>query len=187
MSRQRVVNILRGPEASRIRFTFPTDSGTITIAQYVFLRVARAIEGRKVGVTVRNDYAPGIGSYRQPNNLWVPPVIGRLDEGAVLHECIHAYFDLAKTEITALDEEAAGFVVDALYFRMTGLPRSRWDNNLSELAGFVASGLLAEYAAGKTPIPPVGRISWNLLRAAILFDPDYAETVGDGGSFPHDG
>ena len=113
-------------------------------------------------------------------------MIGRVDEGQVLHECTHASFDLARSAVAALDEEAAGYVVGALYFRMTGLPRPRWNAPLHELAGVVADGLLGEYAAGG-PIPFVGLIDWNILRLAIQFDPVYAAgPAGTGGSSTDD-
>ncbi|HEX8097676.1 MAG TPA: hypothetical protein VF507_06550, partial [Pyrinomonadaceae bacterium] len=82
--------------------------------------------------------------------------------------------------------EAAAYVVDALYFRMTGLARNRWNTQLHALAGVVADGLLDEYQAGNTPIPAVGRVSWFLLRLFIMNHPVYmAGPAGTGGSYLH--
>jgi len=187
MSRQRVLNILRGPEADRIRFTFVANKATITIARSTFDRVARAIERGKVDVTINNTLGQGIARYLQPNNIETHSVIGRLAEGAVLHESLHAYFDLARTDISPLDEETAGFVIDALYFRMTGLSSARWHSRIERQAAVVADDLLAHYAAGISPIPAVNPIPWLILRGVIYTHPHYAKTVRSPGNYPHDG
>ena len=56
----------------------------------------------------------------------VPPILGRIDEAAVMHEATHAFFDLKTSNILATEEEAVSYIVTALYHRMTGLTPARW-------------------------------------------------------------
>jgi hypothetical protein len=197
--RDQVIALLRGPEAGRIRFVFPTASGNVTIGAGTFHHVARAVESRRVRVTVTNTFPAGVaGQYVQPNELQVRPMLGRVDLGLVLHECTHAAYDLLRTGITAWDEEASCYVVNALYFRMTGVAPSRWSASTHAMAGAVADDLLHQYARGTAGIPTVSRAAWEALRAVVLASPIYTFVdaahndfrpgmVATGGSYTHDG
>lgn len=175
-ARDKVLSLLRGPVVSRIRFTFPFSGGTVTIAPASFHRVAYAIETGKVSLQVTNTFPPGVGGQYTsgtPNRLSVAPLIGRTEEGLLLHECTHALFDITKTQVTDNQDEAAAYVVDALYFRMTGLQRPRWDASLHGAAGKVADVLLGAYQAGKTGLPAVDPAAWTALQAQIMLHPIY--------------
>ena len=189
MSTHRILQVLRSNEAGRIRFSFPAGGATLTVSHTTFLSVARAIERNVIAVTISTALPPGVGAqYVQPNAIVTPPVIGRVDEGLVLHECTHAAFDLARTAITALDEEAAAYVVDALYFRMTGLVRRRWNAALHAMAGTVADSLLHQYQQGTRGVPAVDPTIWHLLRAVIPVNPVYVGgPAATGGTYPHNG
>lgn len=91
----------------------------------------------------------------------------------LLHECTHAVFDLTKTLVTDNEDEAAAYVVDALYFRMTGLQRPRWSAEPHAIAGNVADALLRQYQAGKVRIPAVDPGLWTALRQAVMLHPIY--------------
>jgi hypothetical protein len=195
-TRQRVLQLLRGPVASRIRFKFPFWAGTVTISPVSFRHVAHAIETGHVHLDVTNAFPAGVaGQYVSgtPNTLRVKPIIGRVEEGLVLHECTHAIFDLTHTHVAAIDDEAASYVVDALYFRMTGLPRPRWNAPTHATAGAVADRLLRHYAVGTRGIPTIDMASWNALRGTIMVRPIYingpAGILGTllGSQYPHDG
>jgi len=198
-TRQRVLDLLRGPQASRIRFTFPFFAGTVTISPVSFRHVATAIERGTMRLDVTNAFPPGVaGQYISgtPNTLRIKPISGRIEEGLVLHECTHAIFDLTHTHVTANDDEAASYVVDALYFRMTGLRRPRWNGEPHATAGAVADALLRNYAVGTRGIPAIDAPSWNNLKATIMLHPVYntpithpAGVLGSllGGEYPHDG
>ncbi|HEX2891360.1 hypothetical protein [Vineibacter terrae] len=175
-TRDKVLSLLRGPVVSRIRFTFPFAAGTVTIAPQSFHRVATAIEAGTVSLQVTNTFPPGVGGQYisgTPNTLQVAPLVGRTEEGLLLHECTHAIFDLTKTQVTDNEDEAAAYVVDALYFRMTGLRRSRWNAEPHATAGSVADDLLRQYQAGKVRIPPVDTGLWATLRRTVMLDPLY--------------
>ena len=196
-TRQRVLDLLRGPQAARIRFTFPFFAGTVTITSASFARVARAIESGHMRLQVTNAFPAGVaGEYVSgtPNTLRIKPIVGRVEEGLLLHECTHAIFDLTHTHVTALDDEAASYVVDALYFRMTGLRRPRWNAQPHATAGAVADALLQHYARGTRGIPAVDHASWDALRGQIMVHPVYIAgpagilaTMLGGGEYPHDG
>jgi hypothetical protein len=150
-------------------------------------------------VTATNTFPAGVaGQYVQPNELRVKPMLGRGELGLVMHECTHAAYDLLRTGITAWDEEASCYVVDALYFRMTGLPLSRWNTPTHSAAGAVADDLLHKYARGTASIPTVSRAAWEALRAVVLVTPIYTfvmrpTTISGlawwrpGESYTHDG
>ncbi len=175
-SREKILALLRGPVVSRIRFTFPFSGGTVTIAPASFHRVAQAIENGKIRLQVTNAFPPGVGGQYTsgtPNLLAVAPLIGRTEEGLLLHECTHAVFDLTKTQVTDNEDEAASYVVDALYFRMTGLQRPRWNAEPHATAGRAADALLREYQSGRTGLPAIDPVAWTALRAQIALDPLY--------------
>jgi hypothetical protein len=196
-TRQRVLDLLRGPTAGRIRFTFPFFAGTVTISPVSFRHVANAIERGHVHLDVTNAFPPGVaGQYVSgtPNTLRIKPIIGRVEEGLVLHECTHAVFDLTHTRVNGNDDEAASYVVDALYFRMTGLRRPRWNAEPHATAGAVADALLRQYQAGTRGIPAIDATAWTTLKQQIALHPVYV--TGPAGIFgslfgpteyPHDG
>jgi hypothetical protein len=198
-TRQRVLELLRGPQASRIRFTFPFFAGTVTISPVSFRHVAAAIECGKVHLDVTNVFPAGVaGQYISgtPNVLRIKPIHGRVEEGLVLHECTHAIFDLTLTHVNGNDDEAASYVVDALYFRMTGLRRPRWNAEPHATAGAVADALLHNYAVGTPGIPAIDAASWSNLKATIMLHPVYNTPINNpagvlgtllGGEYPHDG
>jgi hypothetical protein len=180
--KERVIHVLRGLEAGRIRFKVPTKtSGTITINRASFQTVASAIQAGKIKVTPRATFRQGVGaeyhSWAIPGapsgELLVPPMFGREQEGLVMHECTHAFFDLTKSSVGGAEEEAISYIVDALYFRMTGLTTQRWNNEPHATAKAVADGLLRQYAKGDTPVPTVGEKEWHGLVLAVMLNPTY--------------
>jgi hypothetical protein len=189
-TRERVLATLRGAEANRIRFTFNSTGGAITINRAAFERVARAIERGNLHVRVVTTFRAGVGAqYRSDTNvIETPPVIGRADQGLILHECTHAYYDLISKNLMAVDDEASAYVVDALFFRMTGLPRPRWNATLHAMAGHVADDLLRQYQAGVYAPPEVSSLLWWPLKLLIASDPVYAPTpASTGGVYLRDG
>ena len=85
-------------------------------------------------------------------------------------------------------------VVDALYFRMTGLPRPRWNAQLHAAAGAVADGLLSAYQRGTAGIPAVSAAAWASLKLQISLHPVYLSgpagivpSLLGTGEYPHNG
>ena len=198
MSAQQQVNdLLRGSVAHRIRFTFPFFAGTVTITSVSFAHVAMAISYGRIQIDSTTAFPAGVaGEYiaGPPKVLRVKPMLGREEQGLVLHECTHALFDLTLTHVSANDDEAAAYVVDALYFRMTGLPRPRWNAQLHAAAGAVADGLLRAYQRGTTGIPAVNAAAWASLKLQISLHPVYLSgpagfvpSLLGTGEYPHNG
>lgn len=189
-TKARILQILTGHEAARIRFTFPAGGVNHTITAHVFHRVARAIRHGHIHVTVTTTLPVGVGAqyHTDTDTIEAPRVIGRPDEGLILHECTHAFYDITSNPINALDDEASAYVVDALYYRMTGLTRPRWNNEPHATAGPVADALLQDYQRGAVAVPTVNAAAWANLRNAIRTNGTYTgEPPATGGSYIHDG
>ena len=201
-TKERILAMLRGEEAGRIRFSVHTTTGTITINRTTFTTVATAISAGKIKVTPQAVFAPGVGAEYHgwaipggsSGELLVPPIFGREQEGLTIHECIHAFFDLQIINVRATEEEAICYIVDALYFRMSGLTTTRWNNEPHATAKGVADGLLQQYQKGDVPIPRVDETAWNTLVLAVAMNPTYLTKTaglihwfGGADSYTHDG
>jgi hypothetical protein len=188
--KRRVIHVLRGTEAGRIRFTFPlAGGGTITISPQTFRDVSRAVEQGDIDVDPHAALPAGADAQYDPDidTLGVASQhIGRQQEGVLLHECTHAWFDINSTNIGVQDDEAAAYVVDALYYRMSGVnPIRRRGFVTFANADRVAVNLLQQYQRG-VQAPTVDPANWNSLRAAIAADPNYLAAVAQG-SYTHNG
>lgn len=139
---QRVVTVLRGPLARRVRFRFNGQAGPVAVDHSSFDRVARAINSDNIRVTDL-AHAPGgvhshslAGAYDgegSRNFFYVRPAghNSRIWEGTIIHEAVHASIDLTHSYIATADNEAAAFLAGAMYFVMTGLPIPRWGRDAS--------------------------------------------------------
>jgi hypothetical protein len=179
----RVLGILRGREASRIRFSFTSSAGGIvSINRTNFERVAAAIEHVPPGVhvSVTTSLPPLVAARYSPdtNTLEIHPIIGRAEEGSVLHESVHASLDLTLSGLPGLDDEVAAYIVEVLYYRMTGLPRARFSGPIHSLANAVATSILEGNRIDMTAL--------NALRRAILASSAYSPLV-DGAPYFHNG
>jgi hypothetical protein len=167
--------------------------GDITIDHTTFATVADAIEKHKIKVTpVTHFDDPDIEAQYKPDavpasssslgtvpgfssgELLVPPILGRHQEDDAMHECTHAFFDLQSIDINATEDEAISYVVDALYSRMTGVPKSRWGSDqISKTSQVVAGKLLHQYQLGAAGIPKVDDSAFKAVVLAVATDPFY--------------
>ena len=105
----RVLQVLNGPTVARIRFRFPIKRCHVTIAPQTFHLVARAVRAGKVIVRRPTDFDPTAGArYNdvartrkdgtvvRANKLEVNSVAGRFDEATVVHESLHAAYDMLR-------------------------------------------------------------------------------------------
>ena len=179
--RERVLSLLRGEAVSRIRFTAVTTAGPVTISRATFATVATAIDSGKIKITPRAVFDGNVAAEYSPEavpggpsgELLVPLLLGRGEEGYAVHECIHAFFDLKSIALNATQEEALAYVVSALYYRMTGLPPTRWDAEPYATAKTAADGLLRRYAVGVAGIPAVDDNAWRSLMLSVGFNEAY--------------
>jgi hypothetical protein len=203
-----VLALLLGPVAARIRFRFPIPGSHVTIAPQTFYVVAHAINSGRVHVRRPTDLPAGAAAQYNDvartradhtvvaaNTLEITGIGGRLDESFVMHESLHAAYDLLHTGLDGNSEEASAMVVSALTCRMTGLPLPRWANGaIYGTAAQAADTLLRQYQRGDPGIPMVGGAEWEALRLAIMLDPLYLlRTAGGitgwlfGQQYTHDG
>jgi hypothetical protein len=183
----RVLQVLHGPTVARIRFRFPITGSHVTITPQTFHHVARAIRSGRVIVRRPTDLDPTAGAQYndvartradgtlvRANTMEIPSLAGRYDEAGIVHESLHAAYDLLRTGLDANSEEASAMVCDALYCRMTGLPRPQWiGSRVFADAERAAQTLLRQYQKGDRGIPMVGAAEWNTLRVGVLLDPAY--------------
>ena len=194
--RERVLALLRGHEAARIRFTVPSASVPVTINHLTFTTVANAIVAGKIGVTLfvpASGPGTALAEYHQPagptapatGQLMVPRILGRIDEAAVMHESTHAFFDLGSSNILGSEEEAVSYIVTALYHRMTGLTPQRWTGAEPFIsAKAVADSLLHQYQVGAAGVPTVDAAAFSTLVLAVQTTPLYLLPSTPGGSTP---
>jgi hypothetical protein len=203
-----VLGVLNGPTVARIRFRFPIRGSHVTITRQTFHHVVHAIHTGRVFVQLARDLPPGAGAQYNDvarnradgtavpaNTLEIQSRTGREFEAHIVHESLHAAYDLLRTGIDANAEEASAMVCSALYCRMTNRTRPYWANaKIWGPAGQVAQTLLVQYQKGDPGIPMVGEEPWRRLRIDVGLDPLY--TSGPAGIFtgwllgmqyPHDG
>lgn len=112
------------------------------------------------------------GTQVRANTLEINSAAGRLDEALLVHESLHAAYDLLRTGLDANSEEASAYVCTALYCRMTGLPRPGWTGTrVYANAERAAQTLLSQYQKGVRGIPMVGAAEWNTLRVGVVLSP----------------
>jgi hypothetical protein len=191
----RVLQVLNSPTVARIRFRFPIRGSHVTITRQTFRHVIRAIVSGRVIVRAPTDLAAGVaaqyndvartranGTVVRANTLEINPMLGRFDEATLVHESLHAAYDLLRTGLDGNAEEASAYVCTALYCRMTGLPRPLWANGqIYANAELTAQTLLKQYQKGNPGIPFVGDDAWRMLRAGIGMHPVYATSNGTAG------
>jgi hypothetical protein len=191
--KDRVLSLLRGHEAARIRFTVPSASVPVTINHVAFTTVANAIVAGKIGVTPFASTMRALAEYDQPTGptapssgqLMVPPILGRIEEAAVMHESTHAFFDLTTSNILGTEEEAVSYIVSVLYHRMTGLTPRRWMGAEPYIsAKVVADALLRQYQVGVSGPPAVDAGQFQTLLLAVATTPTYLIPASPGAGTP---
>ncbi len=192
--RDDILSLLRSHTVSRIRFRFPIGvhlGNDVAVTSASFRRVEAAIESGAVAIKETTRFPPGIAGMYINNTLRVDPRPGRARHGMILHECTHAYFDIAQKRIRDHSDEAAAYTVNALYYRMTGYARGAPLAQLHEAARPVADALLQEYQDGAVGAPRVDLAAWHALRLSIRAHPTYHGIRGrwldDSRTYEHDG
>ena len=188
-AKAQVLKLLRGREATRMNFQFPGGAGDIIVSKASFETVATAIDAGKVNVSQVTTLPAGVGAQYTGtgtgNLMEVPQIVGRVQEAYVMHECLHAYFDLIKSNVQDVPEEAAAYVIADLYAKMTNLKDDRLSGTPFDEARPLASAILKHQARGSAGVPVVDATAWATLIAAVRSVPDYSG-LGTG-STGHDG
>lgn len=182
--KKQIIKVLEGAKAGRIRFSFPVGDRMLTIDRQAFLSVARAI--RKGTITI---YQTGYGQngssarYMYYNEIQISQIVNPMDESDALHESLHAYFDIKKIAIPAIEEEAAAYVASTMYLIMSKIPQKLWNIEPHATAGTASFLLMAEHKAHPKEIPVVNTDAWANLLWVLSKDPLYDKVK----SYTHDG
>lgn len=205
--KNQVLSLLEGSVVSRIRFRFPIRSGEVTITRQTFHAVARAIRSNSAYVARPTDLPANYGAQYniaartradgtavRANTLEVTSAMGRTFESYIVHESLHASYDLRRTGFDATSEEASGYVAAALYNRMTGHAKPLWASGaIWSSANQVAQTLLVQYQRGDPGVPAVGADEWRTLRVSVALHPVYLPLESGltgllfGTQYSHDG
>lgn len=190
MSRERIINFLSTGTSQRISFSFVSSTGvTVTVNNTTFQRVANAIHSGRVNLVETTTFAAGVGAEYlaqgdparslPANTLRVPPQIGRLDEGGLIHESVHASFDLTLSGgVNASEEEATAYIAEYVYYRRTGLsPRRIVRDSITRAAQPIANAVVNHQ--------PITAAQINALAKAITGHPTY--TSMPTGPYQQDG
>ncbi len=188
------LGILRNGDTARIRFSFNGAAVTamslgtpISIDGSTFRRVATALANNTLHV-VENHFSENKMVYAawdddangyEANTFYLgnTPRYSRDFNGLVVHESVHAFFDLTRFSVQWVDNEAAAYIAQAYYLRNSGYAQSRIPIG-SPLR--VASLFVGDMTAG-------GDASSLLdsIRDSLRSNPDYESYIG--GSFTGDG
>jgi hypothetical protein len=180
--KQQILEILRSNETHRIRFSFQGTGGRVTVDHTSFNRVATAIASDQIQI-VEGRFTRDIAVY----SSWADPAEGfaantlylgrnprssRLFNALIVHECVHAAFDLARASLPWVDNEAAGYIAQAYYARNSGLPRMAY--NYGDHA-FIAYSIVTNMRADSQ-----SDVDYFLtaLRDSLNADPMYHRNMG---------
>ena len=186
--KEQMISILRSGEAHRISFSFTGSTGaTVSVNSQTFERVADALRRGAIAV-VEGRFPNDIAMYSSKAEngfaantfyLGANPRYSRLFNALICHESVHASFDLTRSTLPWIDNEAAGYIAQAYYARNSGLPRMAYEfGSHSIIAYSVVEGMRANSASD---------ISFFLgeLRNSLNADPMYHSYIG--GQFTGDG
>ncbi|MEZ5306432.1 MAG: hypothetical protein R2684_04725 [Pyrinomonadaceae bacterium] len=152
--KERMVRILQSSETQRIRLNMTFPAGTaIEINGESFTRVATALNANRIHVQ-EGGVPDGVAKYSArvegasaANTFYIGAnSFGSRDfAGLIVHEAVHAFFDLTSGLLPWLDNEAAAYVAQGMYLRHSGFPMSRFNTTSlayfgREIAGCVARG-----------------------------------------------
>jgi hypothetical protein len=136
--KEQMIRILRSGEAARINFSFTgSGGGTISVGPETFTRVARALETGTIAV-VEGRFSGNIAMYSSKadaaagfaaNTFYLGnnQRYSRLFNALICHEAVHASFDLTRSSLPWIDNEAAAYIAQAYYARNSGLPRMAFE------------------------------------------------------------
>ena len=120
-----IVHVLESSDTQRISFTFVGKSGLkIPIDGGRFSRVARAIRGGTIKVIYPVPTGPYSAFYDAKSNTFSIaeglPISSRMFNALIVHESLHAAFDLNKSVLTHFESEAMAYVAQGFYLKNSG-------------------------------------------------------------------
>ncbi len=184
--REKMIGILRSSDTQRIRFSFTGSTGiSISVDGSSFRRVAEAIEDNSVRVQT-GGVAEGWAKYSAraegssaANTFYIGAnnYSSRDFDGLIVHEAVHASFDLTSTTLPWIDNESAAYIAQGYYLRNSGYRTSRMNQTgMPYLGRMIVNDIIS---GGDTAF-------WiEALRNSLLSDPQYHSYIR--GTFTGDG
>jgi hypothetical protein len=185
-AKEQMIEILRDPQTARIHFNYSSSTASASISRRNFHRVADALESGHLHVVPgrfqdnRLTYSAWASGDDAENTFYLGNNLtwSRDFNALVVHESIHAYFDLDSVGISWLDNEAVAYIAQGFYLRNSGYPQSRLEEDEPYELGYRVA---AEYARNNG-----SPNTWiTLLRDKLNTDPRYSSYIhtrfrGDG-------
>lgn len=186
--KEQMISILRSGETQRISFSFTGSTGsTVSVDARSFARVADALRSGAISV-VEGRFPNDIAMYssKAANGfaantfyLGANPRYSRLFNALICHESVHASFDLTRSTLPWIDNEAAGYIAQAYYARNSGLPRMAYEFGSHAIHAYsIVENMRARNASDVA-------FFLGVLRDSLAADPLYHSYIG--GQFSGDG
>ena len=179
--KEQMIEVLRDQQTRRIRFGFSGSTGvSISVDPSSFRRVSNAIENGDITVS-EGGVASGWAQYNARNNTFSVArgqEWSRAYNALLVHESVHAAFDLSRSQLPWLDNEAAAYIAQGYYLRNSGFSRSRLDE-----LGQPYLGVLIVDSIIRTGTPD--RTLMEEMHGTLLSSPQYHSFIrttftGDG-------
>lgn len=184
-AKEQMIAILRDRDTQRINFRYCTPTATTSIDSSAFTRVAAGLESGHFSVVEGRHSANMLtySAWADGNDAANTFYLGRNQRSSrdfnalVVHESIHAYFDLTHLKIPWLDNEAVAYIAQGFYLRNSGYPQSRLEEDEPYELGYRVAREIASGQSGSDWIA--------LLRDKLNTDSRYAGYIH--GSFAGNG
>ncbi|MEO8647660.1 MAG: hypothetical protein ABI539_00700 [Acidobacteriota bacterium] len=184
--KQQMLDILRSPDTARINFSFKTtDNKDLSIDGEAFVKVANALAADQIKVVegrFNTDIAMYSASFSMGSDsntfyLGKNPRWSRNFNALIVHESVHAFFDLTRRSMPWIDNEAAAYVAQGFYLRNSGYARGRLEPGSESSIGYLAVNELKDGGDFQYFV--------NEVRKALKTDPQYHSYInstftGDG-------
>jgi hypothetical protein len=129
--KDQMLRVLRSPDTQRIRFSFTGTTGAkISVDGSSFRRVAAAIDNDTIHPN-EGGVARGWARYdARTNNFNIGPGEhwSRAFDALLVHESVHAAFDLNHSTLPWIDNETAAYIAQGYYLRNSGFGNARLDH-----------------------------------------------------------
>lgn len=186
--KQQMLEVLQSNETRRIHFSFRGTSGlTLSVGPSDFRVVAAALASDSIGI-VEGRFESDIAMYSSradpsdhsaANTFYLGrnPRWSRTFNALVVHESVHAAFDLQRRTMPWIDNEAAAYIAQGYYLRNSGYSRDRLEFGSQTSIGYL---MVNEIIAG-------GDADYflNALRDSLNASPQYHSYIR--GTFTGDG